>query len=104
MPREMDPKVMKLFIWLRLALATAYNLYGTPHARAACLLVDVAVVVGCGLLATLVEPFLATLGALLGILDDDVLQSSLGAARGCAKLGRLGADGVMCGDVARVPR
>jgi hypothetical protein len=42
------------------------------HGRDACLLVDAAVVIGRGLLATLLAPLLATSGTLLDILGDEV--------------------------------
>jgi hypothetical protein len=60
--------------WPRLMLAAAYDSRGAHHDRAACLLVDVAVIInrGCGLLAALLAPLLSALVTLLSILDDDV--------------------------------
>jgi hypothetical protein len=57
-----------------MTLATAYSSRGVHHAGAAHLLVAAAVVInrGCGLLTVLLVPLLAALGALLGILDDNV--------------------------------
>jgi hypothetical protein len=68
--------------WLHLALAAAHGLYGALHARASCSLIDVAVVVGCGLLAALFVPLLAGLGTLLGTLDGDVGRHFPAAAQG----------------------
>jgi hypothetical protein len=48
-----------------LALAVACGLYGVFHAGAACLFIDAAVVVGCGLLTALFAPLLAGLNASL---------------------------------------
>jgi hypothetical protein len=57
-----------------LTLATASNNHGVYHDGAAFLLVDATVVIGrCyGLLVVLLAPLPATLGVLLGILDDDI--------------------------------
>jgi hypothetical protein len=58
----------------RLMLAATCDNHGMHHDGVACLLVDVAIIVacGCGLLAVLLVPLLAALGALLDILDDDI--------------------------------
>jgi hypothetical protein len=59
---------------LRLTLASACDGHDVHHNGAACLLVDAIIIVdrGCGLLAALLAPLLATLGAHFGILDDDI--------------------------------
>jgi hypothetical protein len=55
-------------------LAATYDSYRAQHDRAACLLVEATIVVGygCGLLPAVLSPLLASLGSLLGILDDNV--------------------------------
>jgi hypothetical protein len=83
--------------WLCLTLAAAYDRRGVLRARAAGLLVDVAKVIGHGLLAALLVPLLAALGTLLGIRDSDVWRCSPAAARGWVKLGCLVADSVLGG-------
>jgi hypothetical protein len=55
-----------------LALAAARGLCGTLHARAACSLIGVAIIVGCGLLVALLVLLLAGLGSLLSSLDGDI--------------------------------
>jgi hypothetical protein len=58
----------------RLMLPAACNSRAMHHDGAACLLVDATIIIshGCGLLAPLLVPLLAALGALLDILDDDI--------------------------------
>jgi hypothetical protein len=53
------------------ALAITCGLYGVFSTTAANPLIDVAIDIGCGLLAVLLVPLLAGLGALLGTLDGD---------------------------------
>jgi hypothetical protein len=88
--------------WPRLMLATAYDHRSVLHVRAACLLLDVAIIVDrdCGLLAVLLVPPIAALCALLSILDGDIRQCSPATTRGRVKLGHLVADGVLGGDAS----
>jgi hypothetical protein len=105
MPQGIDPEAMKLFIrlqsrsvirarspkellevvrgWSCLALVAARGLHGVFCTGAACLLVDVIIVVGCGLLTVLFVPFLAGLNTLLGALDGDAGWRIPTAARRC---------------------
>jgi hypothetical protein len=69
-------------------------------ATAANPLIDVAVDIGCGLLAVLLVPLLAGLGALLGTLDGDTGLRFPIADRGWSMSRRLGTNGVMGGDAA----
>jgi hypothetical protein len=85
---------------LRLRLAAIHDLYDVIRAGAACSLVGATVIIGCGLLAMLLAPFLASLGSLLGSLDGDIGRRRLAAAQGRLELGRHGADGVMGDDAA----
>jgi hypothetical protein len=55
-----------------LVLAIAYGLCGMFSAGATCPLIDAAVDVDCGPLATLFAPLLVGLGALLGTLGGDI--------------------------------
>jgi hypothetical protein len=57
----------------RLTLVIACDSRCVHHDGVACLLIDVTIIVrcGCGLLAVLFAPLLASLGALLSILDGD---------------------------------
>jgi hypothetical protein len=57
-----------------LAFAIACGLCGVFRAGAAYLLVDVVIIVGCGLLTALFAPLLAGLNVLLGALDGNVGQ------------------------------
>jgi hypothetical protein len=72
-----------------LTLATTHGGYSTHHARATRLLVVTIVIAGhkCSLLMALLVPSLATLGALLGILDEDIGRCFPTAAGGQVKLG-----------------
>jgi hypothetical protein len=72
-------------------------LIGASHT--ACLLVDVDVVVGCGLLTLLFAPLLASLNALLGALDGDAGRRFPATAQGRLKLGCLFADGARGSDI-----
>jgi hypothetical protein len=86
----------------RLSLAIAYGGRGVNHIRAARLLVVAAIVVdrGCSLQMVLFVPLLAALGALLGILNDDVGRCFPIAAWGLVKLGHLVVDGLLGSDTA----
>jgi hypothetical protein len=81
-----------------LALAIACGLCGVIGTRATHLLIDAAVYVGCGLLAVLLAPLLASLGCLLGTLDGDVGQCFPTADWGWSKSRRIATGGVMGGD------
>jgi hypothetical protein len=85
--------------WSCLALVVARGLRDVFHAGTACLLIDVAIVIGCGLLMALFMPLLTSLNALLGILDGNAERRFLAAARSRLKLGRLSAGGARGGDV-----
>jgi hypothetical protein len=80
-----------------LALVVAHVVFGTGATR---LLVDVTVVVGCGLLTALFLPLLAGLNALLDALDGDARRRFHATVGGWLKLGRLSAGGVRGGDIA----
>jgi hypothetical protein len=67
-------------------------------ARATHPLVNATIVNGCGLLATLFVPLLASLGTLLGTLDGDAEQHIPTADRGWLKSCCLGTTGMMGGD------
>jgi hypothetical protein len=93
-----------------LSLATACGSRDVLHTGAACFLVVATVVVDHGRnpLRTLLAPLVATLGALLGILDSDEGRRLLAAAQGCLpatwgrmKFGRLIASGVLGGNATR---
>jgi hypothetical protein len=86
--------------WPHLELATARDLHGMLHARAAYLLVDSTIIVGHGLLVALFAPLIAAHGSLHCILDGKVRWCSPATARGRAKLGHLGADVMSSGDAA----
>jgi hypothetical protein len=88
----------------RLMLAAAYDSHRAHHDGAVCFLVDATVggSHGCGLLATLLAPLLATLSALLGILDDDVGRHFPAAAWGWVQLGRLVADDELDGNATQL--
>jgi hypothetical protein len=90
--------------WSCLLLAAVCDSHDAHHDGAACLLVDTTVIVSrvCGLFVTLLTPLLATLGALLGILDDNVGRRFPAATWGWVKLGRLVADGILGGDAAQL--
>jgi hypothetical protein len=83
-----------------LALAIAHSLHDVFHTGAACLLVDVTVVVGCGVLTALFVPLLAGLNALLSALDSDAGRHFPATARGWLKLGHFSASGTRGGDIA----
>jgi hypothetical protein len=84
--------------WPCLAPATAHGLRSVLRAGITCSLIDASIVVSRGLLAALFAPFLATLGALLGILNGDVERCSPAVAWGRAKLDCFGADDMKGGD------
>jgi hypothetical protein len=79
-----------------LVLAVARNLRGVFRAGAACLLVDVTIVIGCGLLMALLAPLLAGINTLLGALDGDAGRRFPAATRGQLM---LGAGGMRGGDI-----
>jgi hypothetical protein len=60
-----------------LVLAIAHDLRGMFGTSTACLLIDAAIVVGCGLLTALFAPLLAGLNTLLGALDGDTRRRFL---------------------------
>jgi hypothetical protein len=86
--------------WSCLAIAVARGLRGVFHAGTACLLVDAAIVVGCGLLTALFAPLLSGLNALLDALDGDAVHRFLAVAQGQLKLGCFSASGARGVDVA----
>jgi hypothetical protein len=65
-----------------LVLAVACSLRGVFRAGAACLLVDVTIVIGCCLLMALLAPLLAGINTLLGALDGDAGRRFPAATRG----------------------
>jgi hypothetical protein len=77
-----------------LAHAIAHDIHDRFITGAACLLIDVAVVIGCGFLMGLFAPLLAGLNALLSALAGDDGWRFPTAARGRLKLGRLSARSV----------
>jgi hypothetical protein len=86
--------------WSCLVLAVAHDLRSMFCTGAACLLVDAAVVVSCGLLMVLFVPLLAGLNALLSALDGNARQRFPAATWGRLKLGLLSADGTRGADIA----
>jgi hypothetical protein len=81
-----------------LALAISHSLCSVFGARATHPLVNATIVNGCGLLATLFVPLLASLGTLLGTVDGDAEQHNPTADRGWLKSCCLGTTGMMGGD------
>jgi hypothetical protein len=81
-------------------LAIARGLCGMFGTEATRPLIDAIIDVGCGLLAALLPPLLATIGALFGTLNSDIEQCFPAADRGWSKLHRLGTGGVMGGNAA----
>jgi hypothetical protein len=63
-----------IYGWPLQTLATVFGSRGAHRDRVACLFPNAAIICsrGCGLLVVLFVPLLAALGALLGVLDDDV--------------------------------
>jgi hypothetical protein len=70
--------------WPCLALAVTCGGHDVPHAEVTCFLIVAIVIVDCSCnpLRMLLVPLLATLSALLGVLDDDVRRCLLAAAWG----------------------
>jgi hypothetical protein len=64
---------------LRLALATVCGSHDVPHAGATCFLIVATVIVDCGRnpLRMLLAPLIASLGALLGVMDGFLNNASL---------------------------
>jgi ABC-type uncharacterized transport system YnjBCD ATPase subunit len=79
-----------------LVLAVDRSLRGVFRTGAACLLVDVTIVIGCGLLMVLLAPLLAGLNTLLSALDGDAGRRFPAATRGQLM---LGAGGMRGGDI-----
>jgi hypothetical protein len=86
--------------WPRPMLDVVCNLHDALSTEATCSLLDAAIILSCSLLAALFAPLLVIPGTPLSLLGGDVGRRSSTAARGWAKLGRLGADGVMGDDAA----
>jgi hypothetical protein len=86
------------------ALDACHDSHGAHQNRAAYLLFDAAIIIGCGcsLLAALLVPLLAALCTLLGIMDYDIGRCFPAAAWGWVKLGCHVANGVLGGDAVQL--